>query len=553
MLKSLFISNYALIDELEINFDKGLNIITGETGAGKSIILGALSLILGERANLQAMRDEKRKTMVEAVFDLKGYNLEKFFTENEIDDNGNECILRREVNANGRSRAFVNDSPVQLSLLKELATRLIDIHSQHSNMLLSSEPFQLAILDNIAGNQQLLEQYEVKYRELRITENEFAELQKSLAQSRSDEDYLRFQYNQLNELNLVEGEDEELEKKQSRLANASSLKEHLWKVQSLLDGENAPVIESLKQAAHHIEAVEQSLSELEGVGDRLNTSIIELKDISSTVAQLTDALNDDPQELERVENRLNAIYTLERKHNVDSVNALMELRDEYAQKLSAIDNSDVKLQEIELRLREYRDEALDIANKLSQLRRKAAVAFESQLKNLAIKLSLKNLNFIVNFKTIDLNTSGCDHVAFLVSFNKNQLPMLVRDTASGGEISRLMLCIKAIVAQNMNLPTMIFDEVDTGVSGDTASMVGELMNDISRTIQVIAITHLPQVAAHGNIHFKVYKTDTADATITGVKCLDAEERIMEIARMLSGRELNDAAIENAKSLINQNK
>ncbi|MBO7610116.1 MAG: DNA repair protein RecN [Muribaculaceae bacterium] len=553
MLKSLFISNYALIDELEINFDKGLNIITGETGAGKSIILGALSLILGERANLQAMRDEKRKTIVEAVFDLKGYNLEKFFTENEIDDNGNECILRREVNANGRSRAFVNDSPVQLSLLKELATRLIDIHSQHSNMLLSSEPFQLAILDNIAGNQQLLEQYEVKYRELRITENEFAELQKSLAQSRSDEDYLRFQYNQLNELNLVEGEDEELEKKQSRLANASSLKEHLWKVQSLLDGENAPVIESLKQAAHHIEAVEQSLSELEGVGDRLNTSIIELKDISSTVAQLTDALNDDPQELERVENRLNAIYTLERKHNVDSVNALMELRDEYAQKLSAIDNSDVKLQEIELRLREYRDEALDIANKLSQLRRKAAVAFESQLKNLAIKLSLKNLNFIVNFKTIDLNTSGCDHVAFLVSFNKNQLPMLVRDTASGGEISRLMLCIKAIVAQNMNLPTMIFDEVDTGVSGDTASMVGELMNDISRTIQVIAITHLPQVAAHGNIHFKVYKTDTADATITGVKCLDAEERIMEIARMLSGRELNDAAIENAKSLINQNK
>ena len=553
MLKSLFISNYALIDELEINFDKGLNIITGETGAGKSIILGALSLILGERANLQAMRDEKRKTIVEAVFDLKGYNLEKFFTENEIDDNGNECILRREVNANGRSRAFVNDSPVQLSLLKELATRLIDIHSQHSNMLLSSEPFQLAILDSIAGNQQLLEQYEVKYRELHITENEFTELQRSLARTRSDEDYLRFQYNQLNELNLVEGEDEELEKKQSRLANASGLKEHLWKVQSLLDGENDPVIESLKQAAHHIEAVEQSLSELEGVGDRLNTSIIELKDISSTVAQLTDVLNDDPQELERVENRLNAIYTLERKHNVDSVNALIELRDEYAQKLSAIDNSDVKLQEIESRLREYRDEALDIANKLSQSRRKAAVAFESQLKNLAIKLSLKNLNFIVNFKTIDLNTSGCDHVAFLVSFNKNQLPMLVRDTASGGEISRLMLCIKAIVAQNMNLPTMIFDEVDTGVSGDTASMVGELMNDISRTIQVIAITHLPQVAAHGNIHFKVYKTDTADATITGVQCLDAEERIMEIARMLSGRELNDAAIENAKSLINQNK
>lgn len=553
MLKTLFISNYALINELEINFDKGLNIITGETGAGKSIILGALSLILGERANVQTIRSQSRKTVVEACFSIDGYDLKHFFADGEIDDLQNECILRREVNANGRSRAFINDTPVQLSLMKELATQLIDIHSQHSNMLLASESFQLSILDSIANHQPLFEKYSGKYRHMKALEHELLELKALLARSRADEDYLRFQLDQLSELHLVYGEDEELEQKQKRLANVNELKEQLWQVCSLLDSDEHSIIESLRQVLHHISSIEQSLPEAEGMAGRIDSSIIDLKDIATTVSSLQESLIDDPQELSRIDDRLNAIYSLERKHNVGSLNALIDVQHEFEQKLVTIDNSDEKIQQLETDLELCSLETTELAMKLSVARKNSAKIFESQLKSLALKLGLKNLNFIIDFKKVDLNSTGADLVSFLVSFNKNQLPMLVRDTASGGEISRLMLCIKAIVAQSMNLPTLILDEVDTGVSGDTASMVGELMGDIARNIQVIAITHLPQVAAQGDKHLKVYKTDNDIETLTSVSILNDEERIMEIARMLSGRELNQAAIDNAKSLINQHK
>lgn len=553
MLKTLFISNYALIDELEINFDKGLNIITGETGAGKSIILGALSLILGERANLQAVRDASRKTVVEAAFTVSGYGLDAFFEANDIDNLGEECIMRREITSAGRSRAFINDSPVSLTLLRELAARLIDIHSQHSNMLLTSEQFQLTILDNLSHNQKRLEEYSSLFNAMKATQAELAALKAELARSQADEDYLRFQFNQLSELRLQEGEDEELEQKQNRLANVAELKAQLWNVQSLLDGDNHSVIESLKQARHSLEAVEQAFEEAHGMGERVSNSLIEIKDVAATVASLQDSLVDDPQELQRIDDRLNDIYALERKHNVDTVNALLALQNDYEIKLRAIDNSDERIAEIETRLACEQEKAGAAAAMLSRERQSAAKSFEKQLKEMAAGLGLKNLNFIIDFKSVPLNATGSDQVAFLVSFNKNQLPMQVRDTASGGEISRLMLCIKAILAQTMHLPTLIFDEVDTGVSGDTASMVGELMGGIARNIQVIAITHLPQVASHGNAHLKVYKTDCDNSTVTSVRLLDDDERVLEIARMLSGRELNDAAIANAKALINQNK
>ena len=552
MLSKLFISNYALIDELEVKFDKGLTIITGETGAGKSIIMGALALILGERANAQAVRDAERKIVVEATFSIAGFGLKSFFTVNDIDYD-DECLLRREVGSNGRSRAFINDTPVQLAVMKELATQLIDIHSQHSNMLLSRPAFQIDILDAIAGSQSVLEQYSTAFRTMKQTEQELNKMRESVNRSRAEEDYVRFQFSQLQELQLQPREDEELEAKQARLANATSLKEQLWSIISLIDNEEHSALDSLKQAVTKISSTEPLLSELEGMSERASTAIIELKDIVDTISSVQDSLMDDPRELERIEERLNAIYSLEHKHNVDSVDALLDLQHEYEKQLSAIDNSEESIHELESRLKSQQEHALKLAGQLSAMRKKSAKSFESQLTALAAQLGLKNLNFVVEFSPSELNIHGCDTVEFMMAFNKNQLPMPVRDTASGGEISRVMLCIKAIVARCMNLPTIIFDEVDTGVSGDTASMIGELMGTIAESIQVIAITHLPQVASHANVHMKVFKTDLNDSTVTNVKCLNDDEHVMEIARMLGGRELDKAAIENAKSLIRQNK
>ena len=553
MLKTLFISNYALIDELEINFDKGLNIITGETGAGKSIILGALSLILGERANAQAVRNTDRKTVVEATFIVDGNDLGDFFDINDIDNMGAECILRREVSPGGRSRAFINDTPVSLSLLKELTASLIDIHSQHSNMLLTAEHFQLTILDNLASGKPLLDEYTSAYAAMKATQARIEALKDDLARSRADEDYIRFQLDQLVALNLHNDEDDELEQKQNRLANVAELKDRMWNIQSLLDGEGQSVIEALKNVVHDLPAVEQTFGETQGMSDRIHSAIIEIKDVAATVASLQDDLIDDPQELQRIEERLNEIFTLKRKHNVASVNELIALQKEYELKLQAIDHSDERIADLEAKLRDERQRAAHVAESLSHERKQAARTFEQQVMEISPSLGLKNLNFIIDMKEVPLCATGCDAVAFLVSFNKNQLPMPVRDTASGGEISRLMLCLKAILARTMQLPTLIFDEVDTGVSGDTASMMGEMMGDIARNIQVVAITHLPQVAAHGNAHMRVYKTDNEISTTTGVEVLTPEQHVMEIARMLSGRQLNEAAIANARALIEQNK
>lgn len=549
MIKLLHISNYALIDRLEIGFDDGLTIITGETGAGKSIILGALSLILGERADTKAIRDTSTKTVVEATFDITGYHMEPFFKENDIDWDEKECIVRRELSPSGRSRAFINDSPVALSLLRELATRLLDIHSQHSNMLLSQPTFQLSILDSIAGNTTLLESYHSAYQQYREAVKRLDETEREMEQLRRNEDYIRFQVNQLQEMQLKPNEDQELEAQQNKLSNITGLKEALWNVSNLLDGEDGSILQHLSTVAQRLTEAEGNLEDIKGMAERVGGAIIDLKDIARSVDATMESLNDDPAELNRVEERLSEIYSLMHKHNAGDVNELIAIERDYAMQLTEIEHNDDIIEQLKAEVQSHKSSAMNIAAQLSDKRQQAAKRFGKELLAMATPLGMKNIAFDVDFSKTDLMLHGTDAVEFMMAFNKNQKPMPVKDTASGGEISRVMLCIKTIIAHHMRLPSIIFDEVDTGVSGDVANKIGEMMAEIARNIQVIAITHLPQVAANGDHHLRVFKTDTDVETLTRVETLDDEEHVMEIARMLSGKGLNQAAIENAKSLI----
>ena len=549
MIKQLHISNYALIDRLDIEFADGLTIITGETGAGKSIILGALSLILGERADLKAIRDADSKTIVEATFDIAGYGLEPFFKEYDIDWDEHECIVRRELSPSGRSRAFVNDTPVALAALRELVTRLLDIHSQHNNMLLSNPQFQLSILDSIAGNADLLGNYHKAYAEYREAEQRLAETVTAMERLKQNEDYIRFQLDQLQAMQLQPDEDQQLEALQARLSNITSLKEALWSVENELDGEENGVLAHLTSVVQRLDEAERCLTEISGMSDRVRSSLIDLKDIAQDVGNIMDTLNDDPSELARVDERLSSIYSLMRKHNAQNVNQLIDIQHDYERQLGEIDHNDEMLEQLKSQVEETFKASTAIAADLSANRRQAATKFVKELLSLALPLGMKNLAFDVQLTPVKLSRSGADHFYFIISFNKNQRLMPVKETASGGEISRVMLCIKTIIARHMQLPSIIFDEVDTGVSGDVANMIGEMMADIARAIQVIAITHLPQVAANGDHHLRVYKTDNERETLTHVEQLSDQEHVMEIARMLSGKDLNQAAIENAKSLI----
>ena len=552
MIKRLHISNYALIDTLDIGFAEGLTIITGETGAGKSIILGALSLILGERADSKAIRDTSAKTIVEATFDITGYQLEPFFKENDIDWFESECLLRRELSPNGRSRAFINDTPVQLNVLRELSTRLLDIHSQHSNMLLSNPAFQLSILDSLAANDILLNDYRKAYQSYRDTLTQLENTRRDIEKLRNDEDYIRFQLNQLQAMQLQPDEDQELEALQNKLSNITWLKESLWNVENELNNNENNILERLSTIATQLEEAERNLPEIAGTHERVRTALIDLKDIAHSVSATVETLEDDPAALARVDERLSNIYALEHKHNAQGVNQLIEIQQNFEKQLNEIEHNDGILAELEALVQTHRSTALKIAEQLSSKRHEAARSFGKELLDMAAPLGMKNIAFDVEFNTTDLTESGIDRVEFIMAFNKNQRPMPVKDTASGGEISRVMLCIKTIVASHIKLPSIIFDEVDTGVSGDIANRIGEMMAEIADNIQVIAITHLPQVAAHGNHHLRVFKTDTDVETLTRVEQLDEQERVMEVARMLSGKGLDQAAIENAKSLISHN-
>lgn len=551
MLTRLYISNYALIDRLEIDFQSGLTIVTGETGAGKSILLGALSLIMGERADVKAVRDTAQKTIVEATLSIAGYSLQPMFEQADIDYD-DDCILRREVSPNGRSRAFVNDTPVSLTFMRELATRLVDIHSQHSNMLLADPQFQLSVLDSLADNALLREQYADVYGKYVDARQKLKIFIEQHEKDKAEEDYMRFQLDQLQAMQLQPAEDTQLELEQARLSNITEIKQALWQIDHLFNDDTLSIIQHLKEVVNHLQGIEHMMPELEGMTERAESALIDIKDMAATIGDASEHLQLEPEQLERIESRLNDIFTLERKHQVDSVDKLLDIQSEYEKRLMSLAKEDDNIITYQGIMESYKRDAILLAEKLTHSRRQAAKSFTKQLVEKAKELALNNLRFDVTFGETELMATGRDKVEFNMAFNKSQQLMLVKDTASGGEISRVMLCIKAIIAQQVNLPTLIFDEVDTGVSGDTASRMGEMMGDIARNIQVIAITHLPQVASHGNHHLKVYKSDDDQRTNTHVVALEAEQHVMEIARMLSGRDLNQAAIDNARALINQN-
>ncbi|MDE5705954.1 DNA repair protein RecN [Muribaculum sp.] len=550
MLRSLHISNYALIDTVDITFHNGLNIITGETGAGKSIMLGALSLILGERADLKAVRDSGRKSVIEATFELHDYKrLKEYCVANDIEWDDNVCILRREIAPAGRSRAFINDSPVTLDLLSHVAMLLVDIHSQHNNRLLASPEFQLSIIDTLAGNEQLLTDYSRRFIAYRRALKRLRDTKKLIEQNRQDEDFTRFQLEQLDAMNLEAGEQEQLEKDRDVLANITEIKSTLGgALDSLSNGTNN-AIALLGDAMEYCEQLSQVLDDADNIVERLNTAHIELRDIADTLSDFDRDLNADPDELEAVEQRLNDIYSLQSKHHVSSIEALIELRENFRVKLSSLENSSYTIEELEKEARRAKASAKEIAAELTRRRTEEARRFEKLLCDTASPLGMKNLRAYVEITTGDMSPTGMDTVEFKFAFNKNQPLMPVGSTASGGEISRLMLSVKSIIASRMQLPSIIFDEIDTGVSGDVANRMGLMMRDISRSIQVMAITHLPQVAALGNAHYKVYKLDDDDATHTHIRQLDSEQRVDEIAVMLSGSTVDAAARANALSLL----
>lgn len=551
MLESLHISNYALIDNLDIDFHNGFNIITGETGAGKSIILGALSLILGGRADTKVIRNNERKSVIEAIFSIKDYpSLKKICDENDIEWDDLQCILRREIAPNGRSRAFVNDSPVSLSQLSDIAIQLVDIHSQHQNLLLASPDYQLNIIDNLAGNNDRLKEYYHLYQEYVNAVRQLKETRRAIEKGVADEDFTRFQLEQLEEMNLVAGEQEDLEREREILSNMTSIKETLYSALEALTNGKSNVLSLLNNAVDDCEDLENVLEDENNLTERLETARIEIQDIAETLSQYDSNLNADPQELERIEDRLNKIYSLEHKHRVSTVDELIAIRDNLQKRLDTIDNSDYAIEQLEKQAKQAYKMALSAAKEISKHRQDEANSFAKLLKERALPLGMKNLQCEIKITPIEISSTGIDKIEFLFAFNKNQQLMPVGNTASGGEISRLMLSIKTIIANKMQLPSIIFDEVDTGVSGDIANSMGEMMQSIAQNIQVLAITHLPQVASKGNHHYKVFKEDDETSTLTRIKELSIEERVDELALMLSGSTINEAARANARSLLN---
>lgn len=551
MLKSLHISNYALIDTVDISFHHGFNIITGETGAGKSIMLGALSLILGGRADLKAVRDSGKKSVIEASFEVSKYpKLKEYCLDNDIEWDDTLCILRREIAPAGRSRAFINDSPVTLDLLSHVAMQLVDIHSQHQNQLLTSGDFQLRVIDNLAGNGELLSEYHRRYASYRNALKRLHDTKKLLEQNRNDEDFTRFQLEQLDELGLTDGEQEQLEHDRDILSNITDIKTTISGALDALSEGTHNAIASLAETSDYCEELTRYLEDSDNIGERLETVRIELRDIAETLTAYDQEFQADPEELEAIESRLNTIYSLQQKHRVSTVAELIALREELREKLDRLENSSFTIEELEKEARRAKNAAKQLAAELSQRRVEEAARFEETLRQQAMPLGMKNLRTQVKLTPGELTPTGMDKIEFLFAFNKNQPLMPVSGTASGGEISRLMLSIKAIIATKMQLPSIIFDEVDTGVSGDVANRMGVMMKDISRNIQVITITHLPQVAAKGNAHFKVYKEDDDDATHTRLRELSATDRVDELALMLSGSTVDEAARANARSLLN---
>lgn len=551
MIKSLHISNYALISNIDIDFTDGLNIITGETGAGKSIMLGALSMLLGGRADTKVIADTAKKSVIEACFALeKPADFADFFADNDLDMDGNLAILRRELSPNGRSRAFINDSPVNLTVLRELAMRLVDIHSQHQNLLLADPAYQLQIIDNLAGNNELLETYRKHYYDYQAVLKKYSETRDMIRRGRDEADFISYQLNELNELDLQPDEQVALEQERDALSDVGRVRSMISEVLSSMDGDDN-ALDALDAAADSLRELADTIEDADALASRLDAALVELRDIAETVEGYGEEFVADPQRLDEVENRLGRIYSLELKHHVDDSDALIDLRDKLAMQLDTIENGDRLLTTLETEARQAKKEAMIIARRISEARQKCADAFAEELRAAAKPLGMNNLHCEIALSSGKLTPTGIDRVDFLFAFNKNQELMPVGQTASGGEISRIMLAVKAIVGEKMSLPSIIFDEIDTGVSGDVASRMGELMQMLSKKIQVITITHLPQVAAKGKSHFKVYKEDDEHTTTTHIRQLNSDERVRELAIMLSGSSDNQAAIATAHTLFDK--
>lgn len=550
MLKSLYIKNYALIDSLDIDFEKGFSVITGETGAGKSIILGALSLILGQRADTKAIKQGESKCVIEGVFDVSAYDLKAFCEEKELEYDPDSYIIRREVLSTGKSRAFINDTPVTLNDLKELGDQLIDIHSQHQNLLLSDNRFQMQIVDTLAGNTQLLKEYQIAFKEYKLSENALKDLIDAVQKSKEEEDYLRFQHEALQNAALTDGEQEELESELETLNHAEDIKTALFKIHSLLSDDERGIVYQLKETLNASHSLTKIFHRAEEITKRTETAYIDLKDLSSEMERLAEDVEFNPDRLAEIESRLDLIYSLQKKHRASNISELINLYQDLASKIQEIDSSDEQLESLKKEVHEKLNKMLKYAKDLHNKRVAAIPKIEKDLIAKISYLGMPNVQFkceITDRKHPDL--FGVDDLLFLFSANKNAPLQPVANVASGGEISRLMLCLKSMIAGATSLPSIIFDEIDTGVSGEIADKMGSIMQEFGQNMQVIAITHLPQIAARGASHYKVYKYDEADSTITNLVRLSDDERISEIARMLSGATVTDAAIENAKAML----
>lgn len=560
MIKSLLISNYALISGMEIEFDPGFNIITGETGAGKSIILGALGLLLGERADMRVVRDAARKSVIEAVFGIgDAPGVGSMLSELGFDSVDGDCILRRELLPGGRSRAFVNDSPVTLPVLRQIAVRLIDIHSQHQNLLLASPDYQLEILDNLAETNELLETYRSAYAVYRRSLKQYTETRDMIRRNRDDADYIAFQYNELEAMDLQPGEHEALEHERETLSNLDELLEQIDRALTPLSGEPVNVQTALDEAVSAVESLAINLADeddaeepevdFHNLSERLESARIELSDIADTLMNYRESLNADPGRLEEVEERLSQLYSLETKHHVANADELIGIRDRLSSQLATLEDGDRVLARLEAEAKRAKKAAITLASELSERRTAAAAVFARQLREAASPLGMPNLRCDISFTRGKLGVDGFDQVQYLFAFNKNQALMPLGGAASGGEISRLVLTVRAILAERMHLPSIIFDEVDTGVSGDVATRMAAMMAEMSRSLQVICITHLPGVAAMGRVHFKVYKEDDENSTTTRIRRLDEAGRQAELALMLSGNPEDETALATARTLL----
>lgn len=550
MLKQLYISNFTLIDTLDIKFNPGFSVITGETGAGKSIILGAIGLLLGQRADTKAIKTGSSKCVIEAHFDLSRYGLKDFFDNNDIEYDDTDCIIRRELAASGKSRAFINDTPVALALLKELGEKLIDVHSQHQNLLIGKQDFQLDVVDIIAGNGKDKAVYASSYAHFQDLNRRLAELKSAIERDRANADFLQFQFDELSNANLSDGEQEELERKSDAMSHAEDIKRAFYEADNVLSADGTGVVESLKSASSALHSIGKVLPSAEEMAGRMDSCYIELKDISGEIGSCLEDIDFNPSELDSVNARLDTIYGLQKKYHCDTVAELIARRDELGSQLSHIENSDEELAAMQAELEKVREECRKQAGALSASRQKAAKTVEKSMLTQLRTLGMPNVRFEVAIEQGDLTPSGFDRVAFLFSANTSTTLQPVEHVASGGEVARVMLSLKAMISGAIKLPTIIFDEIDTGVSGKIAEQMAQIMQQMGQADrQVICITHLPQIAALGTTHYKVYKTETSEGTTSRMQQLSDDERVREIAQMLSGSDVTEAAISNAKELL----